>query len=989
MGSIINVLNVAEKPSVAKEVAKALSNNSAQFSQSCAPRCGLYTFGYTINGQRCNMVFTSVAGHLMELDFGAAHKKWHSCSPADLYGAPVHKSVPQDKEPLKRNLEQQARQCQWLVLWLDCDREGENIAFEVIDVCIKANPRLVIKRARFSALIARDLHRAVASLQPPNENDAKAVDARQEIDLRIGASFTRFQTLLLQNKFALDGAGPDDRQLFSYGPCQFPTLGLIVQRAWEIQAHISEPFWYIHVSLRTADQRACDFKWHRGRLFDHPAATTLYEVCIEEPLATVAKVEGKQRLRYPPYPLSTLEMQKKATQYLRLPGERIMKLAEELYQAGFLSYPRTETDSFDPGFDLQGIVADHVGDQRWGAHAQAIVNGTMWKPPGNGGHDDKAHPPIHPAKYSPGEADWSPEKKKLYEFVVRTFLATCSKAAVGFETRVDIDVAGEGFSTTGLMVTERNWLDVYPYTNWGGNDNLPVLQQGQQFMPTELMLKEGATQPPSRLAERDLISLMESYGIGTDATVAEHIQKQLERNYATKDANMTFWPSPLGEALVGGYRKMGLENLWLPDLRGKIEANITGVAQGQRSKQSVLDEAIQAFHADLIAAQQRQGVLEGEMALFFNRAAGGPGGNDANGQPQGDEIGACPLCSCRLMLRHPEGAPPNVVCTGQPLCKKSMYLPRATTHASVSDQVCAACGQNGVLHKVVLKFRRTAIPPGYPTEILGCIHCDQAIKGIVEACGGGRPPGASTNGQGQGAGPGYGGGRGGMGFDGGGGAAPAVRGRGRAAARAAVPARGRGTANTRGGTALRQGHQADGGNDLPCRRAVRGRGRAASSHASAARGGRGGRGGSSSNGIPLCPMHHQECLSKLSNTPANPGRQFFKCAHPSEADQCLRFMWADEWDGQALQAGGPGQGQGQGRGGSGGARGGGGGGQFGGFGGPGRGQGSLGGMGGSFMTATGHAGGGGGGAAGAPCFKCGQAGHCARDCPNQQAGGRY
>ena len=78
---------------------------------------------------------------------------------------------------------------------------------------------------------------------------------------------------------------------------------------------------------------------------------------------------------------------------------------------------------------------------------------------------------------------------------------------------------------------------------------------------------QGRTQPAARLSERDLIALMEQHNIGTDATVAEHIQKQLDRGYATKDGSMTFWPTALGEALVGAYRKMGLENLWLPNLR--------------------------------------------------------------------------------------------------------------------------------------------------------------------------------------------------------------------------------------------------------------------------------------------------------------------------------------------------------------------------------------------------------------------------------------
>eukprot|EP00955_Chlamydomonas_euryale_P013296 143291-Chlamydomonas_euryale.AAC.1 len=78
------------------------------------------------------------------------------------------------------------------------------------------------------------------------------------------------------------------------------------------------------------------------------------------------------------------------------------------------------------------------------------------------------------------------------------------------------------------MVRERNWLNVYPYTNWGGRE-LPVFEQGQVFQPAELALKRGATMPPPRLTERDLLAKMEAYGIGTDATIAQHIQNQLDR----------------------------------------------------------------------------------------------------------------------------------------------------------------------------------------------------------------------------------------------------------------------------------------------------------------------------------------------------------------------------------------------------------------------------------------------------------------------------
>ncbi|KAL3140647.1 hypothetical protein ABBQ32_005213 [Trebouxia sp. C0010 RCD-2024] len=887
----LRVLNVAEKPSVSREVSNCLSGGTAR--RINAGHIQNYAFDYSINGQQCEMVFSAVAGHLQSLDFTDSHKKWHSCPPVDLYTAPVIKFVPEDKMDLKVNLEQQARQSDWLVLWLDCDREGENIAYEVIDVCLKVRPRLVVKRARFSALIARDLHHAVNNLVAPNQDDAKAVDARQEIDLRIGSSFTRMQTLLLQSKFDWSSQGVQDEQpMISYGPCQFPTLGLIVQRAWEIQAHVPEDFWHIQVTHTGDDRKRCEFSWDRGRLFDHTAATLLYEMCVEEPQATVTKVQGKERRRQPPVPLSTLEMQKKATQSLHMPGERIMKVAEELYQSGFISYPRTETDSFPPGMDLMAMVRDHAGDSRWGAHAHAIANGNMWKPPGNGGHDDKAHPPIHPTKHTAGESGWNSEKSRLYEFIVRSFLATCSKAAVGFETRLEIQVAGEGFSTTGLMVTERNWLEVYPYTKWGGNDSLPHLQEGQTFMPSHLMLKEGRTQPAARLSERDLIALMEQHNIGTDATVSEHIQKQLSRGYATKDASLTFWPTPLGEALVGAYRKMGLENLWLPNLRGTIEANINAVAHGTRTKESVLQEAVDFFKADFISASQKQSMLDAEVALFFNRAAGDGDEYNSDGSRAGDPIGPCHSCGLDLMLRKPEGRPTYIACMGHPSCRERVQLPRATQSVSVSQEHCQDC-HHGIVHKLDIRFRQAQLPLGTPSTFCSCIICGRSLKALLDTLGHSRPPALSAAAARGRTGASRAGNRGGQ------------RGPGLGTRRG-----GRSGVNHRARPRADSDDDDDDGNPRPARRArgsarapTRGRAGARSnrgagrSGSSNARGNNNGGGWNSSSGAPLCPNHGLECLSLTANTANNPGRKFFKCPHQTEADSCLKFAWADEYEG--------------------------------------------------------------------------------------------
>jgi len=200
----------------------------------------IFEFDYHIGGEKCKLRVTSVLGHIMGLKYPDYCKNWAETDMESLYEIPLEKVPNENSHKIVENLIQYSRDVDHLVIWTDCDREGEAIGYDIIDLCRKGRPNIKIHRAHFSALTKEEIEKAANNLKPPDRNLADAVSIRQEIDLRIGASFTRFQTLLLREITQRQG-------VISYGPCQFPTLGFIVERHQQIERFVSEKFWQIHL----------------------------------------------------------------------------------------------------------------------------------------------------------------------------------------------------------------------------------------------------------------------------------------------------------------------------------------------------------------------------------------------------------------------------------------------------------------------------------------------------------------------------------------------------------------------------------------------------------------------------------------------------------------------------------------------------------------------------------------------------------------------
>ncbi|KAJ5514545.1 DNA topoisomerase type IA [Penicillium fimorum] len=634
------ILCVAEKPAIARAVATHLSGGSFQTRAIRGNQyVKNYEFDFDFGGAwgNCSVTMTSVVGHLTGLDFDRQYKGWQSCPPGALFEAPVQETVDKDKLPIADNIRDQAKYSKALFIWTDCDREGEHIGSEVRNQAKAGNARIEVKRAKFSNTESAHVRRA--ALEPVNldEYQASAVAARIELDLRIGAAFTRLQTLQLQTVVAalkekiisygkLSIIIDTSKEINKLGSCQFPTLGFVVDRYLRVKNFKPETFWGIKVIL-SREGKKVNFLWKRVHLFDRAVVTMMLERCLVAKQAKVTKVNKKPTSKWRPLPLTTVDLQMMGSRFLRLDSQTIMKVAEGLYTKGFISYPRTETDQFDKAIDLKKLVEKQYPDNSWGQYARELIDG-KFRTPRSGRHNDKAHPPIHPVSWvSPNSLNAN--EKKVYEFIARRFLACCSDDAKGQSTEIEIQYGDESFHTNGLIVLERNYLDVYVYDKWESSQQLPNFERGELFEPTEANIFEGKTTAPNYLTEPELIGLMDANGIGTDATMAEHIAKIKEREYVAinqrgsgRSSVQEFIPTRLGVALVEGYDNVveGLPNsvsLSKPFLRKEMELNMLQICSGTKTRQEVVQQSLDMYREVFIHTQRRINMLKSACRKYL------------------------------------------------------------------------------------------------------------------------------------------------------------------------------------------------------------------------------------------------------------------------------------------------------------------------------------------------------------------------------------
>jgi DNA topoisomerase III len=446
MAEII-VLMVAEKPSIASTLAASLSQGaSVNKRKGVSPSSPVYEYSGEFRGHAARFRVTATIGHIYSLDFSSESSDWTKVKPSDLFEAPVVRMHDQ-RSRMPEHIAAEAKGADVVVLWLDCDREGENICFEVIELALPHMKHRnswpgayegCVYRAHFSSLSAVDLVQAMANLGQPDINQSHSVDTRQEIDLRLGVAFSRLQTSYFRTHFG----NQLGKKMVSYGPCQFPTLWFCVQRHCQIEAFVPVPFWHLSLTV-TLEGQTLSCQHFGGEMWDGTEARMKMEALRSvDQSATVQSTQSWKSRYTRPLPLNTVAMLKMASRELGIGPGDTMHYAEQLYLKGVLSYPRTETAKYPENLDLEETARlVSAGTARWYEYTRNLLLSGLTEPRGDG-TDAGDHPPITPVKMATvaqcgGAVGWA-----LFSAICTHFLATISPDGIFEEAEMNLLFGG-------------------------------------------------------------------------------------------------------------------------------------------------------------------------------------------------------------------------------------------------------------------------------------------------------------------------------------------------------------------------------------------------------------------------------------------------------------------------------------------------------------------------------------------------------------------
>ena len=592
------ILVLAEKPSVGKELARVLG-------------CTQNRDGHCVGNK---YIVTWALGHLVTLAdpefYGDKYKKW------DLETLPmlppkmelvVIKETTKQYNVVKTLL--RSAEVEELIIATDAGREGELVARWIIQ---KAGFKKNIRRLWISSQTDKAIRDGFNNLRPSREYDNLYYSAlcRAEADWLVGLNVTRALTCKYNAQL-------------SAGRVQTPTLAIIVGRESEINSFTAKEFYYITALLGGFSVTWKDKNSLQVRTFDRSKAEDIVKK-ISGQSARITDIKKEQKRESHPLLFDLTELQREANRHYGFSAKQTLNIMQKLYEYHkLLTYPRTDSRYITA--DIVPTLRERLESIAIGAYtpfARDIIKKGI-TPSKRFVDDTKVsdHHAIIPTEQYVDLSKLVSEEKKVYDLVVKRFLAVLSADFEYEQTTISAEILGEIFTARGKIVKAKGWKNVYEGTETIEEDAqqeekeqiLPNINKGDSFKVTNVKLGTGKTKPPARYNEATLLSAMEhpgkfiendalrsvmdaTKGIGTPATRADIIEKLFSSNYVERRGK-DIVPLSKGIQLVD----IVPTDLKSPELTAKWEQKLTAISKGM-TQSKIFSDDIRSFSAGLVSS---------------------------------------------------------------------------------------------------------------------------------------------------------------------------------------------------------------------------------------------------------------------------------------------------------------------------------------------------------------------------------------------------
>src|SRR3984885_982252 len=596
-------LVIAEKPSVGRDLTRVLPGPFTKHE------------GYLEGPEH---IVTWAVGHLVQLadphEDDDKFKKWGM---ADLPIVPDRFKLVVRDERSKKQMTVVKRQLdrddvELVVNACDAGREGELIFAYLFE---KAGTKKPVMRLWLNSMTTEAIREAFGALRPGTELATleAAARSRSEADWIVGMNATRAATIRLRSAF--DGA-------VSLGRVQTPTLAILARREQEIRDFVPEPYWIVDAVFDPVEdppRRIYEGRYHDGanpRVKPAEAARAVVEACQGQ-TGEITKLDKTERKERPELLYDLTSLQRHANRRYGFTARRTLAAAQRLYEEHkALTYPRTNS-RYLTGDMIPEIkpIARLLGDQSEYAQAAQYVLGLDVLPLGRVVDDAKVtdHHAIIPPRAERHPVDkMSDDDRRIYDLVVRRFLAIFHPEAVFENTRVETTVAERVFRTRGKVMLVAGWRAVYGEAVGGADSEqgegreqqLPKLVRGETVDVTDIASEEKLTKPPARYNDNSLLGAMETAGklvddeelreamkesgIGTPATRAAIIERLIQVGYVERDGRALV----VSEKGLNVIRLLGEHALTSPGLTGDWERRLALIETGEDSREAFMGDIV-------------------------------------------------------------------------------------------------------------------------------------------------------------------------------------------------------------------------------------------------------------------------------------------------------------------------------------------------------------------------------------------------------------